>query len=98
MTSIRNHKATTVLSVIAFTGLLLVSTSAIESGHTALAANDDDTKVSNNKYDNSGGGSSGGGSSGGGSSGGCSSGGPDVISAFAMFLFFVFISNCNGFA
>jgi uncharacterized membrane protein YgcG len=93
MTSIRNHKATTVLSVIAFTGLLLVSTSAIESGHTALAANDDDTKVSNNKYDNSGGGSSGGGSSGGGSSGG-----PDVISAFAMFLFFVFISNCNGFA
>ena len=88
MTSIRNHKATTVLSVIAFTGLLLVSTSAIESGHTALAANDDDTKVSNNKYGNSGGGSSGGGSS----------GGPDVISAFAMFLFFVFISNCNGFA
>ncbi|MFZ0510438.1 MAG: hypothetical protein WAM14_02430 [Candidatus Nitrosopolaris sp.] len=47
MTSIKNHKAATVLvAIAALAGVLVVSTSAI---HIALAANDNVTKVLDNK-------------------------------------------------
>ncbi len=50
MTSIKNHKSATVLvAIAALAGVLVVSTSAIGSGHMALAANDNVTKVFNNK-------------------------------------------------
>jgi hypothetical protein len=47
MRSIKNHKPATVLvAIAALAGVLVVSTSAIGSGRIALAAHDNDTKVS----------------------------------------------------
>jgi hypothetical protein len=53
MISIRNHKTATVLvAIAALAGVLVLSTSAIGSGHIALAANDNVIKVFNNKAHN----------------------------------------------
>jgi hypothetical protein len=63
MTRILNHKIETVFVTIAVLASLLTV-----SGHSVLATNDDDTKVSNNSYGKGGGGGGSGG--GGGGSGG----------------------------
>ena len=52
MISIKNHKTATVLvAIAALAGVLVLSTSAIGSGHIALAANES-IKVFNNKAHN----------------------------------------------